>query len=57
MEEFLTTKQIASILKINIITVRRWIEANKLTAYKFDKEFRIKKSDFERFLEERKINH
>lgn len=55
MEEYLTTKEIASILKVNVLTVRRWIESKKLTAYRLDKAYRINKLDFERFLSERKI--
>jgi len=54
MNEYLTTKEIASLLKVNILTVRRWIEAKQLPAYKLNKEYRIKSSDFENFLEERK---
>lgn len=56
MDEFLTTKEIASILKVNIITVRRWIVAGKLPATFLGKEFRISKKDFEQFLEVRKVN-
>jgi len=56
MEEFLTTKEIASILKINIITVRRWIASGKLPATFLGKEFRISKKDFEQFLEARKVS-
>jgi excisionase family DNA binding protein len=55
MEEFLTTKDIASLLKVNIITVRRWIDKRKLPAFKFDKDFRVKKQDFDKFLEERRV--
>lgn len=54
MDEYLTTKEIASILKINVLTVRRWIDSKLLSAYRFNKEYRIKKSDFDKFLEERK---
>lgn len=53
MDEYLTTKELASILKVNVLTVRRWIEAKKLPAIRLNKEYRIKKSDFEHFIEER----
>lgn len=56
MDEFLTTKEIAKSLKVNIITVRRWIVAGKLPATFLGKEFRISKKDFEQFLEDRKVN-
>lgn len=56
MEEYLTTKEIASILKVNILTVRRWIIARKLKASFLGKEYRIKKSDFENFMKEKEVN-
>ncbi len=56
MNEFLTTKEIAGILKINIVTVRRWIVSGKLQATFLGKEFRILKKDFEQFIKERKVN-
>jgi len=55
MEEYLTTYQIARLLGIHVITVRRWIDKGLLTAYQLDKGFRIKKSDFDKFLESRKV--
>lgn len=55
MDEYLTTKEIASLLKVNVLTVRRWIDKRLLTAYKFNKEYRIKTTDFELFLKERKV--
>jgi excisionase family DNA binding protein len=55
MEEYLTTKEIASLLKVNVLTVRRWILARKLQATSLGKEYRIKKSDLDSFLEVRKV--
>lgn len=55
MEEFMTTGEIAKILKVNILTVRRWIHAEILPATKFLKEYRVKSKDFERFVEARKV--
>lgn len=55
MDEFLTTKEIADILKVNILTVRRWIGAGKLPATSLGKEYRIKRSDLNKFLEDRKV--
>lgn len=56
MDEYLTTKDIAKLLKINVLTVRRWIMAGKLQATSLGKEYRIKKSDLEVFLEQRRVN-
>ena len=53
MDEYLTTKEIASILKVHVLTVRRWIENKKLVAIKLGKDYRIKKRDFENFISER----
>ncbi len=56
MEEYLTTEQIAHMLGLkNPITVRRWIMKRQITAIKIGKDYRITKSDLNKFLEERKI--
>lgn len=57
MEEFLTTEEIANILKVNTITVRRWIHKGVLPASKFLKEYRVTKEDFEQFLEKGKLRN
>lgn len=48
--EFLTVEEVAKILKVNKMTIYRYIKAGKITAYKVGKDFRIKKGEFERFL-------
>ena len=55
MDDYLTTKEISRILKIHVLTVRRWIIAGKLQATSLGKEYRVKKADLEAFLEERKV--
>lgn len=56
MEEYLTTEQVAKLLGIkNVITVRRWIMKRWITAIKIGKEYRITKTDLDKFLEDRKI--
>jgi len=45
-EEFYTAKELAEKLRVNIMTIYRYIDAKKLKAYKFGKEFRIEKKDF-----------
>jgi len=54
-KEFLTPIEIANILKVNKITVYRYIKANKIKAYKIGKDLRIDKKDFESFLGDIKI--
>lgn len=55
MDEYLSVKDISSLLKLHIVTVRRWIVSGKLPAYSLGKDYRVKKSDFEKFLNDRKV--
>jgi excisionase family DNA binding protein len=55
MEEYYSTKQIAKMLGVKTITVRRWITKGVMPAFMLDKEYRVKKSDFEKFMAERRI--
>lgn len=54
-KEFLTPIEIANILKVNKLTVYRYIKSNKIKAYKIGNDLRIDKQDFEDFLESIKI--
>lgn len=57
MEEYYTTQQIANMLGVkNVITIRRWIMKQWLTAIKIGKEYRITKTDLEKFLKDRKTD-
>ena len=49
-EEFYTAKELAEKLRVNIMTIYRYIKAGKLKAYKIGKEFRIDKKEFNKFL-------
>ncbi|KKS99589.1 MAG: binding domain protein, excisionase family protein [Candidatus Nomurabacteria bacterium GW2011_GWF2_43_8] len=49
-DEFYKTEDLAKKLKVNIMTIYRYIKAEKLKAYKIGKEYRIDKKEFERFL-------
>lgn len=53
-EQFYTAQELADMLKVNIMTIYRYIKAGKLEAYKFGKEFRVEKSVWEKFLETNK---
>lgn len=53
-DEFYTAKELASKLKLNIMTIYRYIKAGKLKAHKIGKEFRIEKSEFEHFMNKAK---
>ena len=49
--EFYTAQELADKLQVNVMTIYRYIKANKLDAYKIGKEFRIGRDEFEKFLE------
>ncbi len=49
-KEFYTAKELAEKLSVNVMTIYRYIKAEKIKAYKIGKEFRIEKNDFKSFL-------
>jgi excisionase family DNA binding protein len=51
MEDIYTTKQVAGLLQVSVITIRRYIKSGKLKASKIGKNYRIKESDIESLLE------
>lgn len=57
MEEYLTTKEVAELLRIKPTTVRKWIGQGLLPAIGFghlNKEYRIAKSELEVFIKSRR---
>ena len=50
-EQLLTAQEVADTLKVNIMTIYRYIKAGKIKAYKIGKEYRISTTEFNRFLE------
>lgn len=50
-KEFYLAEELAKKLRVNIMTIYRYIKAKKLKAYKIGKEFRIDKKEFNKFLE------
>jgi excisionase family DNA binding protein len=56
-DELLTTEEIAEELKFHIETVRKWIREKKLKATRINrKEYRVRRSDLDKFLEDRNSN-
>jgi excisionase family DNA binding protein len=49
--EFYTAKELSEKLRVNIMTIYRYIGAKKLKAYKIGKDFRIEATEFEKFLD------
>ena len=56
-DKFYTPHEIASLLKVNYMTVYRWIRAGKLEAYQVEKQYRIRESDFQKFMEANKTRN
>jgi putative molybdopterin biosynthesis protein len=48
--DFYTAQELADKLRVNVMTIYRYIKAKKLKAHKIGKEFRIDKEVFENFL-------
>lgn len=51
-ESYLTVAEVAEKLKLNQQTVRNWIDQGSFPALRVGRRVRIKRSDFERILEE-----
>jgi excisionase family DNA binding protein len=51
-ESYLTVAEVAATLKLNQQTVRNWIDAGTLPALRVGRRVRIKRSDFDRILDE-----
>lgn len=49
-DQFYTAQEVANLLKVNIMTIYRYIKSGKLKAYKIGKEFRIDKKTLNSFL-------
>lgn len=54
LDPILTPEEIAKYMKLNIRTVYKFIKEQKLPAYKVATQYRIKREDFEKWLEGRK---
>jgi excisionase family DNA binding protein len=50
IDNFYTAGELAKELKVNIMTIYRYIKAKKIKAYKIGKEFRVGKKEFNNFL-------
>jgi len=50
-EEFFTPEQIASLLQVNVVTVRRWLRCGRLQGYHLGRKlWRISRAQLEEFL-------
>lgn len=52
-DQYYTIEEVAKMLKVAYLTVYRWIQSGKLTAYKAGKQYRIEKVDLDKFMKKR----
>jgi len=52
--EWLTLQDIADELKLHIETVREWVRTKRLPAYRVGRDYRVKRTDLDKFLEQRR---
>ena len=55
-EDWLTTDEIARDLKVNVKTVRNWINSGELAAIDVGGEYRVYRKDYEDFINRRKVD-
>ena len=55
MERLLTTEEVAELLRIDPVTVRRLIGRGELAAYRIAGEYRFTDADLEQFLESQRV--
>lgn len=47
---FLTPQQVAELMEVNVVTIRRYIKSGKLHAVLMGKEYRVGIDDYKKFL-------
>lgn len=53
-DKYFSIHEVAKMLKVAYLTVYRWIQSDKLKAFKAGKQYRIKNEDLTSFLNEGK---
>ncbi len=53
-EQYYTIEEVAKMLKVVYLTVYRWIQSGKLISYKAGKQYRIEKTDLDKFVKRKK---
>jgi len=54
---FLTPLEVARELKLNLLTIYRYIRSRKITAIKFGRSYRIAEEDLDKFLKSNKTDY
>jgi excisionase family DNA binding protein len=52
-DEWFSVEEVAQKLKMDDETIRKWIRRKLLKAYKFGRDYRIRREDFDQFIKER----
>jgi putative molybdopterin biosynthesis protein len=55
-ERYVTVPEVAEMLKMSRATIYKWIRQGYLPAYRLGHEMRIKESDLQEFMEERRTD-
>jgi len=55
MDPLLTSDEVATYLHVDVVTIRRLIMRGELTAYRVGNEYRFKRGDIERYLQEQMV--
>jgi len=53
-EQYYSIEEVSKMLKVAYLTVYRWIQTSKLKSHKAGKQYRIKKSELDKFLDRNK---
>lgn len=55
-ETFYSLKEVSIILKVAYLTVYRWVKSGRLSAYRVQKQYRIKKEDLDSFIKKQQAS-
>ena len=53
-KDWYSPQEIASMLGLKVDTIREYIRKKELPAYRFGRDYRVKKEDYEEFLKKRR---
>jgi len=56
-ENYYTIQEVADTLKVAYLTVYRWIQNNRIQAYKMGKQYRISDDELNKFIKNSKYNN
>lgn len=55
-ENYYSLKEVAVLLKVAYLTVYRWVKSGRLSAYRVQKQYRIKKEDLDSFIKKQQAS-